>query len=117
MQSLPSSPLLTISRIFRIGGSKLCVWPHSSFTPYFSAALFIASHSAIEVAALAHRFDARERFTAVSLAKFRQRVGARVRGSGNLDIGQCGDRRHDLRARHAKAGHAQTENLSQILAL
>src|SRR5580765_2880815 len=60
----------------------------------------------VDVGAFAHRFDAYECFTAVSLAKFGQRVGARVRGGGNLDIGQCGDRRHDLRARHAEAGYA-----------
>ena len=50
MQSLPSSPPLTISRIFRIGGSKLCVWPQSNFTPFFSAAWFMASHSASVIA-------------------------------------------------------------------
>ena len=50
MQSLPSLPLLTISRILRIGGSKLCVWPHSRLTPLFSAAWFIASHSARDIA-------------------------------------------------------------------
>src|ERR1044071_8582145 len=42
MRSLPSSPLATISRIFRIGGAKLCGWPPRSLQACLSHAAVLA---------------------------------------------------------------------------
>ena len=47
MRSPPSSPLRMISRIFRMGGSRLWVWPAKSFSPRRSAASFMRSQSSM----------------------------------------------------------------------